>query len=438
MAKVLIVDDDPSTALITRTVLEVHGHSVVSVTDPLRAVSTAVELQPDCVVLDIVMPEVSGFALFGQLRETCETNDIPVLFLSALSTAADRVQGLRLGANDYLTKPFEPEELVLRVERMTAARIASPTTLRRRTDGLYLGRYRIEKELGRGAMGSVFRAWDPKLERAVALKRVQLEGPHSRPLPALEQLLREAIATAQLNHPHIVAIYDFDDTPPSAFIAMELVEGMTLAELLVREGPLAPERVVPLALALARALRAAHERGLFHHDIKPENVLLGFDGAIKVTDFGLARFATAVAAASSSVFGTAGYLPPEAIMGAGQTASGDLFALGALLYRCLAGLLPFGGSTLGKVLASTLQDEPPALYLGDGWRDLEALVLQLLAKAPNQRPPTAAAVEERLLPIAPAGATAWAAPLRADPLPHDPGAHPSRFLTAEELAPLRQ
>lgn len=438
MANILIVDDDPSTALVTRAALEVDGHSVVVVDDPRVAVERAARAHVECIVLDVVMPGLSGFALISDLRARPETQDVPVLFLSALSAPANRVHGLRLGAADYLTKPFEPEELALRVGRMIAARARSTTAPLQRADGLYLGRYRLDKELGSGATGSVFRAWDTKLERPVALKRVRLEGAADDARSSRPPLLHEAISTAQLNHPHIVGIYDFDDTPPSAFIAMELVDGVTLAEHLDVEGRLPPERVLPLAIALAGALEAAHGRRLLHHDVKPANVLLGFDGAIKIADFGLACVATAIAAAPFAVYGTPGYLPPEAIMGAGQRESGDLFALGALLYRCLDGQQPFGGESLVRVLTRTLHEQPPPLDLAPEWSELGALVMELLAKVPEQRPATAAGVKERLLAIARGRTIGWVAPRRSSVPAPAPARRRSQLLTEAELAPLRQ
>jgi HAMP domain-containing protein len=264
---------------------------------------------------------------------------------------------------------------------------------RRALDDVFLGRYQIVEHLGTGAMGSVFRGWDPKLQRPVALKTVRLgEILEDKRRKLVETLLREAVTVARLNHPNVVAVYDLEDAPEGAFVAMELVDGPSLEWLLWRRERLGPEAVIPLGAAVARGLAAAHAREIVHRDVKPGNVLLGRDGSIKVSDFGIADLIASASEKKDSVFGTPGYMPPEALRGAGHGAAGDLFALGVILYECLTGTRPFVGRNVAEIARATLASpvRPLARQVPGLPPDLELLVLRLLDREPGNRPPGAA------------------------------------------------
>ncbi len=221
----------------------------------------------------------------------------------------------------------------------------------------------------------------------------------------LERLRHEAVTIARLSHPNIVAIYDMGDVERSAFIAMELVDGISLRDCLRTCGPLPVERLVPMAAAVASALALAHARGVIHRDVKPGNVLLGRDGAIKVSDFGLAFVVD-----SGEISGTPGYVPPEVLRSLPYTAAGDLFGLGATLYECLAGFHPLIGSTLRQTIANTLEGTFPPLsrHVPGAAGELEDLVTALLAAEPGARP-SAAELEERLGRLAAERGFCWSA-----------------------------
>jgi serine/threonine-protein kinase len=269
---------------------------------------------------------------------------------------------------------------------------------------VFLGRYQVVEFIATGGMGTVFRGWDPKLQRPVALKTVRLGVdllPEKRQ-QLITQLVREAVTAARFSHPNVVAVYDVEDAPDGAFLALEYVEGLSLEHLLLRRGRLRPGEVAPLGAAIARGLAAAHARDIVHRDVKPANVLLGRDETIKVTDFGIADFVAAASRAEGLVFGTPGYLPPESLRGAGHTRSGDLFALGVILYECLTGAKPFGGLQVADMIQSTLFGvlRPPGARTAGIPPDLESLVLLLLERDPARRPTNAAAVAEELDHIA--------------------------------------
>jgi len=274
---------------------------------------------------------------------------------------------------------------------------------RKALDDVFLGRYQVIELLATGGMGAVFRGWDPRLQRPVALKTLRLTGidlpSETKRAQRVEQLVREAVTAARFSHPNVVAVYDVAESPEGAYIAMELVEGISLERLLLQRGRLRPAEVIPLGAAVARGLAAAHTRDVVHRDVKPANVLLGRDGSIKVTDFGIADLIAATSRADGLVFGTPGYLPPEALRGGGHDRAGDLFALGVLLYECLAGVKPFGGIEVSDMVQSTLFGAMKPLrprVQGDLPEELEIIILHLLERDPAVRPSSAAAVADEL------------------------------------------
>lgn len=290
------------------------------------------------------------------------------------------------------------------------ARLAQRVRDREALGKVFLGRYEVVEMISGGGMGTVFRGWDPKLKRHLALKTIRLdrELPENETKGMTASLIEEALTFARFSHPNIVAIYDAEDLPEAAFIAMELVDGPTLENHLFDSGRLRPELVVPLGIALARALDAAHERGLVHHDVKPGNVLLGQDGSIKVTDFGIARLLSQLAeSAAGKIFGTPGYLPPETFLGQGYDERGDLFALGAILYYGLAGHHPFEGGNAQDMARKTVGSRPAPLHLAAGWETLGRSVSALLEKDWSRRTATAGQVLAELEPLAAARGLAW-------------------------------
>ena len=281
---------------------------------------------------------------------------------------------------------------------------------------VFLSRYLVLDIVGSGGMGSVFRGWDPKLERPVAIKTIHIGGDQRAGVDATEQrkvLLREAVTVAKFNHPNIVAIYDVEDAGQNAFLAMEFVDGMSLEAFLGKAGVLRLDQAVPLVAQIARGLAAAHHAGVIHCDIKPANILLGRDGAIKVTDFGIARSAVRAAGHAGATFGTPGYLPPEALESAPFTPMADLFGVGAVFYETLAGEPPFTGRNSRETLLRTVS--VPAASVRERNKSvplsIDNIISGLLEKDPGQRRPGSALdLAVRLETMAETSGWKWSAP----------------------------
>jgi len=399
VAKLLVSDDDAQVLELVSLILESSGHEVVATSDPRQVHPLAAANRPDAIILDVLMP-VSGFEILGELRGDPRTQSVPILFLSGLSEGSDRVRGLREGADDYLVKPFEPAELVLRVERLIAWRTAHPREVEAADDSTpRFGRYEVIDILGEGSMGTVFRGRDPRLQRDVALKTIRLDAATSeaRRQELLDLLRHEAVTIARLSHPNIVAVYDMGDTRESAFVAMELIDGVSLGEYLRARGPLSPEALIPLGAQIAAGLALSHDRNVIHRDVKPGNVLLGRDGSVKVTDFGLAYVISSVFDDSTELSGTPGYVPPEVLNQFPYIQPGDIFGLGATLYESLAGFHPLAGDSLRDIILNTLAGKirPLEDSVPDMLPELSALIFEMLAVDPEKRP-SAPQVTERL------------------------------------------
>jgi len=269
---------------------------------------------------------------------------------------------------------------------------------------VFLGRYQVVEVLAVGAMGTVFRGFDPRLQRTVALKTfkvgAELDEQGRRELAG--RLVQEAVTLARLHHPSIVTVFDVEEAGEVAFIAMELVEGISLEAYLIQEGRLAAEQVIALAIPMMQAIAAAHRQDIVHHDVKPANILLGEDGSVKVTDFGISEMLSNPRERPGVVCGTPGYLPPETLEGKGYTPRSDLFAAGVVLYQCLTGQRPFVGSKPRDIMVQTLLGKLTPLHrlLPSLRTDLEVLVMSLLAANPEQRPVDAQAVVNSLQAMA--------------------------------------
>jgi serine/threonine-protein kinase len=247
-----------------------------------------------------------------------------------------------------------------------------------------LGRYRIEKELGRGAMGRVFLAYDPEIDRHVAVKTVQIFAslPDAERAQARERFLREARSAGKLLHPGIVTIFDVGEADGVPYLAMEFVEGETLDTFCRRPALLPVPAVVALVTAAAEALGFAHARGIVHRDIKPANLMRVGDRHVKIMDFGLAKSAATSVTQDAALFGTPNYMSPEQVRGEPLDGRTDLFSLGVVCQELLTGVKPFGGESISSVLYRIVHEPPEdaSAALDRVSPSLSAFLLKALAK----------------------------------------------------------
>jgi tetratricopeptide (TPR) repeat protein len=244
------------------------------------------------------------------------------------------------------------------------------------------GRYTLERELGRGGMGVVYLAKDTQLDRPVALKFIGSLIDSSDEFR--KRFVREAQAAAKINHPNIIAIYDISATQGKSYIAMEFVEGQSLAQYLQRKGKLEPREALNIVGQSCAALAAIHEVGIVHRDIKPDNILLAKGGLVKVMDFGLAKSADNRLTRTGTAMGTPCYMSPEQVLGKDADARSDIYSIGLLLHEVLTGLVVFGD---GDVLERQLNEmpKPPSAFIEDTPPALDQIVMKCVAKKPDDR-----------------------------------------------------
>ena len=317
----------------------------------------------------------------------------------AKSGAQARNHGRELGAHLAPVPPLKPTDPTLRLEKAPPPPPTTTGRARMRLPlGTALGPYELTGALGAGGMGEVYRARDPRLHRDVAIK--VLPPAFAEDDERLRRFEQEARAAGLLNHPNIVAIYDFGTHDGAPYVVSELLEGETLRHRIGGHA-LSPRKAVDIAIQLMHGLAAAHHRGIVHRDLKPDNIILTRDGQVKILDFGLAkltlpdpggqavsRSATfGVDTGPDAVWGTAGYMSPEQVRGKPVDYRSDLFSFGAILYEMLSGRRAFKGDTPADTTSAILREDPPEIT-GTGHAippALERIVRHCLEKNPEER-----------------------------------------------------
>ena len=482
-ARILVVDDVADNREVLRRRLEREGHAVETAEHGRRALDLVAQRPYDLVLLDVLMPELDGYAVLDALKGNTATRDIPVIMLSALDELPGIVRCIEHGAEDYLHKPFDPVllrarinaslekkrlrdqevEYLQQVSRVTAAATAveagsyrpgALSEVAARADELghlarvfdtmvaqvrareerlrdrvrdlrqeiewarrdskefalaldggnlktgdhFAQRYEILAVLGRGGMGTVYRARDLELEEEVAIKTLRPEFVSD--INLLMRFKDEIRLARRLSDPNIVRTHDFGEWSGVCFLTMEYVEGITVRELIDTRGRLGVSSALAIGSQLAHSLAVAHEHGVIHRDIKPQNMLLDDLGVLKVMDFGVARLAERSTSITEAglVVGTPAYMPPEQLMAEAVDARSDLYAAGVVLYECLTGQPPFQASSVMTLVAKLLteQPRPPMEVNPEVPPAFSALVLRLLAKKPEDRVQTGRELEQRL------------------------------------------
>ncbi|MDI6799454.1 MAG: serine/threonine-protein kinase [Actinomycetota bacterium] len=259
--------------------------------------------------------------------------------------------------------------------------------------GLFLERFEVIEELGAGGFARVYRAFDRKMEREVAIKEVAKGGKSDL------RTMREINTTALLKHPNIVTLYEFVEDDDNFYLIMEYIDGLTLTFILETQGALFPEEAVAVASQVALALEYAHQNEVIHRDIKPDNIMLLADGRIKVMDFGIARLKKAPRlTVDKELLGSLGYVSPEQAKGDYVDEATDIFALGVLIYTMLAGENPFEAETAAATIYKTINIEPPPLsrVVPGVPKELDHVIAEALNKNPDKRQRTVTSLRYKL------------------------------------------
>jgi len=251
-----------------------------------------------------------------------------------------------------------------------------------------LGRYEVLGELGQGAMGVVYRARDPLIDRVVAIKTINLGLALDEKEEYESRFYQEAKAAGRLSHPNIVTIYDVGKNGDVAYIAMEYLQGRELRDIMNDDGLLSVDQVLDIVAQVAQGLSYAHEHDIVHRDVKPSNVMVVRDGHVKITDFGIARMASsAVQTQTGMVLGSPKYMSPEQVTGKLIDQRSDIFSLGVMLYEMLTGQAPFNGDNVNAIMYQTLNSIPaPPSSLNSGVPEMiNFIVAKALAKKTEDR-----------------------------------------------------
>lgn len=369
--RILVIEDDPDFRAMMCLALESDGFEVIPAENGRVGVALATDLLPSIILCDVKMPELDGHDTLTQLRTLPTTKDIPFVLLSGWADRKDVRRGMNLGADDYLVKPFTPEELIdtvrARLHRHSERPAQPPASGTNPTLPLPLalgsarmvigGRYALERRVAEGGMGSVYAAKDEQTGQQVAVKLVP------RTPTSADRFARECHALAGLNHPRVVPYRAHGEVGEGFhYLVMEWLQGEDLAKRLTR-GTLSVDEAVRVIRHTGEALAHVHHVGMVHRDVKPANLfLVGADvDSLVLIDFGLARdHDSAPLTQSGMLLGTPGYLAPEQVKeGFTPDARCDVFAAGCVAYECLVGASPFLGATPMATIARLMLEDAP-------------------------------------------------------------------------------
>jgi eukaryotic-like serine/threonine-protein kinase len=405
---ILVVDDNADNRELLARRLEREGLQTRTAEDGRAALTAVAQGDVSLVLLDIMMPGMSGLDVLRAIREVHTAAQLPVVMVTARSDSDDVVEALGLGANDYVTKPVDFAVALARIQAQLRIRqparpegddlIASASDV---TTGMVLGgRYRLEARIGTGSFGSVYRARHLELDHPVAVKVLKASAATtSGAADALARFRREGATACRVKHPHAVSVLDFAVTSHGvAYLVMELLAGYPLEEEM-KGGRLLPvERCLSVMVPVLEALAEAHRSGIVHRDIKPANIFLHQAGGRevpKVVDFGIATLMGGAAlkqrvTVEGWIVGTPAYMAPERFRNQPVEGRADVYSAGVMLFQMLAGRVPFESdqSDPMAVAMQHVQTPPPALSVlrPEVPPAVEAAVGHALRKRPAERP----------------------------------------------------
>lgn len=395
----LVVDDVEANRDLLARRLQREGFEVVQAESGRVALAQLERHKIDLVLLDVMMPGLSGLETLQAIRGNPATRALPVIMATAKTDSADVVEALDLGANDYVTKPLDFPVVAARIRAALRTRARSKTKRHDIAPGALIGqRYRLDEKIGEGGFGMVFRAEHTELKRDIAIKVL-----HPKHGGLIGRFRLEGAHACRVQHPNALHVLDSGITDDGvAYLAMELLEGHSL-ELEMKSGPIAFVRCAEIIAPVCAALAAAHEAGIVHRDIKPANIYLHRTPAgtevPKILDFGIAKLVgdDAGMTLDDALIGTPAYIAPERFLNQPYDGRSDVYAIGMIVHQMLCGSLPFasaaGKSEIESIAFGRMHTEEPPLRLRH--RDpsvpeaLCDLISRTLAKDPAARPTAA-------------------------------------------------
>ena len=426
LGRLLVVDDSVVNRMLLSSILTEAGYDVGTATCGAEALEAIASSIPELILLDIQMPDMTGYDVCRQLKANARFNTIPVVFISALDAVFDKIAAFEAGGVDYVTKPFEPQEVLARVGtqirlyRLQRELRQRNYELQRRNEQLLLANqrterifvalsealpgtvlddtYRLETKIGEGGFGAVFRGMHLTLERPVAIKVLRPSNGQDASAD-LARFRREGVAACRISHPNAVEVLDFAVSSTGiAYLVMELLEGSTLGSLLRQQPILTVRRAAEIGAPVCDALAAAHAAGIVHRDIKPDNVFLhqATSGeVVKVVDFGIAKLlddeGESQVTMKGSMIGTPEFMAPERLLGAGYDERSDVYSIGVMLYLMLSGQTPFPEHTrsdLANMIRFHLSSDVKPLHEANRSVPLSVseVVMNALDRTPEKRP----------------------------------------------------
>jgi serine/threonine protein kinase/CheY-like chemotaxis protein len=387
--------------------LERKGYRALVAADGYEALALLKKQRVDLILLDVMMPGLSGLDVLRELRAQHPPTELPIIMVSAKGESGDIVEALELGADDYVTKPIDFPVVVARVEahlrlrqafkplEQSARPAAAAPLAEIRPSMILAGKYLLESKIGEGGFGVVYRATQRDLDRKVAVKILQTSMlADAESSGALARFRQEGISACRINHPNAVAVLDFGIAESGvAYLVMELLEGGSLSDELRRHGALTLSRAAKILLPVCAVLSQAHAAGVIHRDIKPANIFLhrGRSGEIvKVLDFGIAKLMgdhQSTLTLEGRLLGTPTYMAPERLSNQPYDGRADVYSLGVTLYEMLAGHPPFKARDPMAVALQQVSAQPPPLReVAAVPPAVDQLVMEALDKDPGRRP----------------------------------------------------
>ncbi|MDA0842168.1 MAG: protein kinase [Planctomycetota bacterium] len=387
MAKIMAVDAERDLITLLQKLVESEGDTFVSVTTGRAAIADFNKVKPDLILLDLILPDISGMQVCDKIRSVSNT---PIIILSALRDKGRIVEAYERGANDYLPKPVEPGELLAKIKVQLARStgphqpLGSPEQARGLESPRPFGDFVIEALLGHGGVGTVYRAHpEGRPERKIAIKCLAPELSSNQKY--VTRFLREAKYAHAVEDPCIVKVFEAGHHHGTYFYAMELVEGSSFSEYVKQRKELDILRVLLIIGDILNALAAVYEAGFIHRDVSAKNIMLDEkSGCAKLADFGIAKRSQGDETTTTSVMvGTPHFMAPEVIEGRDPDIRSDLYSLGICLYFGIVGKYPFKGDKMQLMFQHTSK---PMVIPDSVPEDIARYVSHLTDKAPEGRP----------------------------------------------------